>query len=598
MAQGTLKIHSENILPIIKKSLYSDKEIFIRELVSNASDAITKLKVLIENNEASVPNYTPEIRVKIDQESKTITITDNGIGMSETEVETYIAQIAFSGAEEFVKKYDTSSEKDKIIGHFGLGFYSAFMVSSQVEVVSQSFRPESPSSHWVSDGSNTYELNRIDTQPMGTKIVLHIDEESQEYLEESKLEAVIKKYCAFLSHPLFIGDKRINEKEPLYLKSPQDCTDEDYKDFYQQLYPFEPAPIFWIHLNIDYPFNLKGILYFPKVTERLEFGKCFTKLFCNRVYVSSDIKELLPEYMTLLRGAIDSPDLPLNVSRSYLHMDKTVRQLGSHLSKKISDKLNQLYTQDKEAYIPLYKEMEVFLKLGNLQDEKFYEKTKDLLLFENSKAEWVSISQYLEAMKEKTKSKVFYHIDTSESHFLKLFKEKEVDVLRSTSPIDSHLFQHFESKMSEVKFQRIDGGLDDLLTDNVESTPKEELLQFAKDSFKDLKVEVELKPLSSSSVPGFVMIDEDQRRFRDYMRLQKQDFSQDLFGKKTFVLNANSPMVSKIEEIQKNRPDLAKELLEQLYDLSLLSQKELHNDALQPFLNRSMKLFETLLCKE
>jgi molecular chaperone HtpG len=598
MAQGTLKIHSENILPIIKKSLYSDKEIFIRELVSNASDAITKLKVLIENNEASVTDYSPEIRVKIDQESKTITITDNGIGMSETEVETYIAQIAFSGAEEFVKKYDTANDKDKIIGHFGLGFYSAFMVSSQVEVISQSFRLDCPSSHWTSDGSNTYELNRIDTQPMGTKIVLHIDQESEDYLEEGKLEAVIKKYCTFLPHPIFVGDKQINEKAPLYLKSAQDCTDEEYKDFYSQLYPFEPAPIFWIHLNIDYPFNLKGILYFPKVTERLEFGKCFTKLFCNRVYVSSDIKELLPEYMTLLRGAIDSPDLPLNVSRSYLHMDKTVRQLGAHLSKKISDKLQQLYNSNKEDYIALYKEMEVFLKLGNLQDEKFYEKTKDLILFENSKAEWISIPSYLETMKDKTKSKVYYHIDTSENHFLKLYKEKEVDVLRSTSPIDSHLFQHFESKMPEVKFQRIDGGLDDLLTQEEPLAPKEELLQFAKESFKDHKVEVELKPLSSTSIPGFVMIDEDQRRLRDYMRLQKQDFSQDLFGKKTFVLNANSPMVSKIEEIQKNRPELAKELLEQLFDLSLLSQKELHADALQPFLNRSMKLFESLLCQE
>lgn len=598
MAQGTLKIHSENILPIIKKSLYSDKEIFIRELVSNASDAITKLKVLIEKNEASISDFAPEIRVKIDKEAKTISITDNGLGMSASEIETYIAQIAFSGAEEFVKKYDTSNEKDKIIGHFGLGFYSAFMVSKQVEVISQSFNTSNPSSHFVSDGSNTYDLNQIDTQPIGTKIVLHIDSESEEFLEEEKLESVIKKYCSFLPHPLFVGENRINEKDPLYLKSPQDCTDEEYKEFYQKLYPFEPAPIFWIHLNIDYPFNLKGILYFPKVTERLEFGKCFTKLFCNRVYVSSDIKELLPEYMTLLRGAIDSPDLPLNVSRSYLHMDKTVRQLGLHLSKKIADKLQQLYTSNKEDYVTLYKQMEVFLKLGNLQDEKFYERTRDLILFENSKAEWISIQQYLDAMKEKTKSKVYYHIDTSENHFLQLFKDQQVDVLRSTSPIDSHLFQHLESKMPEVKFQRIDGGMDDLLTSQEEHQPKEELLQFAKDSFKDHQVEVELKPLSSQTVPAFVLIDEDQRRFRDYMRLQKQDFSQDLFGKKKFVLNSNSPMVSKIEEIQKNKPELAKELLAQLYDLSLLSQKELGQDAIQPFLNRSMKLFEALLCEK
>ena len=598
MAQGTLKIHSENILPIIKKSLYSDKEIFIRELVSNASDAITKLHILMEKGEATIDDYSPKISVQIDKEAKTITITDTGLGMSASEIENYIAQIAFSGAEEFVKKYDTNNEKDKIIGHFGLGFYSAFMVSRQVEVVSQSYNSENPSSHWVSDGSNTYDLDQIDTQPMGTKIVLHIDEESEEFLEEDKLESVIKKYCSFLPHPIYVGENHINEKAPLYLKSPQDCTDEEYKDFYAQLYPFQPAPIFWVHLNIDYPFNLKGILYFPKVTEKLDFSKCQTKLFCNRVFVSDEIKELLPEYMTLLKGAIDSPDLPLNVSRSYLHMDKTVRQLGTHLSKKISDKLQHLYTSNKKEYIALYKEMEVFLKLGNLHDDKFYERTKDLLLFENSHGEWVNIDQYLEKMKEKTKSKVYYHIDTSETHFLKLFKDHEVDVIRSTSPIDNHIFQHFESKLEGVKFQRIDGGMDDLFTQKEEFAPSAELLEFAKDAFKDHKIEVELKSLTSTSVPSFVLIDEDQRRFRDYMRLQKQDFSQEMFGKKTFILNANSPMVSKIEEIQKDRPELAKDLLEQLYDLSLLSQKELHTDALQPFLNRSMKLFESLLLQQ
>jgi molecular chaperone HtpG len=598
MAQGTLKIHSENILPIIKKSLYSDKEIFIRELISNASDAITKLKILIEKNEAVVADFAPKIEVFIDKDAKTISIKDNGIGMSHEQIETYIAQIAFSGAEEFVKKYDTNNEKDKIIGHFGLGFYSAFMVSKQVEVISQSYNENEPSSQWVSDGSNSYEINKIDTQPRGTTIVLHIDAESEEYLEEDKLKAVIQKYCAFLPHPIFVQQEQINEKDPLYLKSVQDCTDEEYKEFYSKLYPFEPAPLFWIHLNIDYPFNLKGILYFPKVTERLDFSKCYTKLFCNRVFVSSDVKELFPEYMTLLRGAIDSPDLPLNVSRSYLHLDKTVRQLGTHLSKKISDKLQQLFNSNKEEYIKIYKEMEVFLKLGNLQDEKFYERTKDLVLFENSKGDYISITEYLEAMKEKTKSKVFYHIDSSETHFLQLYKDQQVDVLRSTSPLDSHLFQHIESKLPEIKFQRIDGGISDVLTNSDEHSLKEELLTFAKDSLKERSIEVELKSLNSKTLPGFVLVDEDQRRFRDYMRLQKQDFGHDMFGKKTFVLNTNSPIVSKIEEIQQNQPELAKELLEQLYDLSLLSQKELHQDALQPFLNRSMKLFETLLLKD
>ncbi len=382
MRQNQLSIHSENILPIIKKWLYTDKDIFLRELISNASDALSKLRILI-GDEGEF-----KISVDIDKPSKTISISDTGIGMTEEEVEKYIAQIAFSGAEEFAKKYTSQVEKDPIIGHFGLGFYSSYMVASNVEIDTLSYQPHSEPVHWSCDGGSSYSIGAGTRNSRGTKITLHLDGESLEYLEEVKLKELLKRHCNFMPFPIELNGKGIGNQEPLWLKSPNECTDKEYLAFYQELFPLDPEPIFWIHLNVDYPFRLQGILYFPKIHRRFDANESTIKLFCNRVFVSDHCKDILPDYLTMLRGAIDSPDIPLNVSRSTLQIDKNVRQLSSHISKKVSDRLNQLYKTDRDKYIASWPDIEMIVKLGLLQDEKFFERVKEILIWKNSKGEW------------------------------------------------------------------------------------------------------------------------------------------------------------------------------------------------------------------
>ena len=351
---GKLKIHSENILPIIKKWLYSDKDIFVRELVSNSCDAISKLRKL--TNDA---NETWRIDIKIDKENRTLTFSDNGLGMNHDEVETYISQIAFSGAEEFIQKYQSDKEEDQIIGHFGLGFYSAYMVAQNVEIQTLSHKDGADPMHWSCDGSVDYTLEKGSRETRGTDVVLHLSKEEDEYLDDTRLRQILHHYCSFLPYPIFLNDKQINEKPPLWMKPASECTEQEYLDFYRHLFPMEPDPLFWVHLNVDFPFNLKGILYFPKLAQDGELKKETIQLFCNRVFVSDNCRDLLPEYLTILRGAIDSPDIPLNVSRSYLQMDRTVRQLGSHISKKITDRLAALYRSEKEKFLTYWEDIEL-----------------------------------------------------------------------------------------------------------------------------------------------------------------------------------------------------------------------------------------------
>lgn len=595
MPKGTLTIHSENILPIIKKSLYSDKEIFIRELVSNASDALTKLQMI--SQQEGIELGTLRIDVSIDPLAKTLSISDSGIGMTSSEVETYLAQIAFSGAEEFSKKYTSSNSADQIIGHFGLGFYSAFMVSKEVDVYTQSYRLDEPSCHFSSDGSTTYQLDLIDKRERGTLVKLHVDEESLEFLDKTKLKEVLKKYCQFLPHSIFLEGELINGSTPLFLKTSSDCTKEEYLTFYRELYPFEPEPIFWIHVQIDYPIPVRGILYFPKMSSSIDFKKSTVKLFSQRVYVSDDIKEILPSYLMMLRGAIESADIPLNVSRSYLHMDKTIRQLGNHLSKKVSDRLVALLETDRDHYLSIYKEIELFLKIASIQEEKFYERAKSLLLFQTLKGEWLSLQNYLELYGEKSKKKVYYTIDPVESSFSNLYEQQGIGVIQSLSQIDHHFFSMVESKEEGVRFQRIDGGIDDLILDRDKHSAKDELLAFAKEQFKEMQVDIEVQPLQSKDLPAFVLIKEESRRYRDLLRLQETAPHTSLFDQKTLVLNSSSPLVLKIEEIAKEDPDLAKELLIEMYDLALLSQREFSHDQLSLFLKRSTHLLEKLLLR-
>lgn len=609
MSKGTLEIHSENILPIIKKWLYSDRDIFLRELVSNACDATLKIKSLMDQGVAPAADQNFRIDINVDKEKKTITISDNGIGMDADEVKRYIAQIAFSSAEEFMEKYKSDNEGDQIIGHFGLGFYSAYMVADKVEVDTLSYKEGSKPALWVCDGSRDYELTDGTRQKRGTTITLHVGKENEEYLDQSTLDKILTQYCTFLPYPIYLGDKHINPKEPLWIKAPSDCTKEEYLDFYRHMYPYEEDPLFWIHLNVDYPFHLKGILYFPKLSRQFEVNKHTVKLYCNRVFVSDNCKDVIPEYLTMLRGAIDSPDIPLNVSRSYLQMDKTVRQLSSHISKKVSDSLHILHRNEKERYISVWEDISPVIKLGILEDEKFYERVKDAVIWKTVQGEWTTITEYLERNADKTNNKVLYTTETH--HFgeiVNIYRERNIEMIIAANPIDLYVMQFLEKKMQGTEFKRVDADISDHLIDKereksvLDETGRTEAAKIAELVHQCLgndNVEVVAKSLTTDALPGFIMIDEQQRRMRDYMlRMAKNDADAtqmgDMIGKKTFVLNTNNALVNSLEKLNAIAPDLTKDLVHEMYDLALLSQRELSPQALSHFIQRSTRVLEQL----
>ena len=597
MRKNNLTIHSENILPIIKKWLYSDKDIFLRELVSNATDALSKAKILRDQGEIQADDADWKISIDIDKKNKTISISDTGIGMTEEEVEKYIAQIAFSGAEEFVAKYKSETDKDPIIGHFGLGFYSSYMVSSKVELQTVSYKTND-STFWCCDGSSSYDIGPGTRQTRGTSVILHIDESSLEYLEESKLRSLLHRYCSFMPFPIELNGKSIGNRSPLWLKSPSECTDNDYLEFHRHLFPLDPDPIFWVHLNVDYPFNLKGILYFPKIHQRFEAQKGAIQLFCNRVFVSDNCKEIFPEYLTVLRGALDSSDIPLNVSRSYLQIDPNVRQLSTHISKKIGDKLSTLYRNDRAKYIDCWPDVEMFIKLGSLQDDKFYERTKDLLIWKNSLGEWTTISEYLERSSEK---KVYYAQADRATALQQLYRDKKIELLLTSSPIDTPVIQTLEDKLS-IPFKRIDGALDDTLLDPsrektlLDSEGKTEsgkIANFIRSSLEIQNLEVEAKSLASDQLTGIVILDEQQRRYRDYLALT-QTKSDAPVGKKTFIVNTNHKLVQIISKLQGKKPEIAQEMARGVYDLACLAQRELEPADLENVVARQTQVLEKL----
>lgn len=604
MSKGTLKIHSENILPIIKKWLYSDKDIFLRELVSNASDALSKLKILRDQSEVDFKDEELRIDIKIDTAAKTITVTDTGIGMTAEEVEKYIAQLAFSGAEEFMTKYKSNNEKDQIIGHFGLGFYSSFMVGSVVEINTLSYKQDAKSAFWSCDGSSDYILQEGTREARGTEIVLHVEENSEEFLEELRLKEILRKYCSFLPFPIYLNDTHINDQDPLWMKAPSECTDNDYLKLYRHLYPMEADPIFWIHIHVDYPFHLKGILFFPKITKRFDYNHSNVHLYCNRVYVSDNCKDVLPDYLMVLRGVIDSPDIPLNVSRSTLQMDRTVKQLGSHISKKVTDKLSALYSNDFSKYCSFWRDIETIVKLGVLQDDKFYERAKDLLIWKNTKDEWTTLKDYLERVQDRHKDKVFYSLDEKHtSHFLDMYKEKDIEVLFAHSYLDTPVMSFIESKEAPVKFQRIDGGIDaslldvskeNTLLDAEGKTHGTRLEDFFKAQLDKNDLTIEAKSLASSHLPAFIVFDEQSRRMRDYLSMTQPDSEIMFPQKKTLILNTNSKLIHAIYKLKEKDEVLAKDLSRQVYDLSLLSQKELDPSHFADFIKRSSFVLEKL----
>jgi molecular chaperone HtpG len=613
--KGNISIHTENIFPIIKKWLYSDKDIFIRELISNGCDAINKYKKLvslgeIENNK----DQEYKITVTIDKENSALIFEDNGIGMTEEEVQKYINQVAFSGAEDFVNKYkDKMSEESDIIGHFGLGFYSAFMVAKKVQIDTLSYKENNDAVRWISEGQTEYEIGLSDTRKTrGTTITLFLDDDSKEFLEEYTVRSTIDKYCSFLPVDIYleVSDKEekeedikpINDTQPLWLKSPKDCTDEEYKEFYKKVFKTFDEPLFWIHLNVDYPFNLKGILYFPKLKNEFELIEGKVKLYNNQVFVADNIKEVIPEFLLLLKGVIDCPDLPLNVSRSFLQNDKDVSKISKHIVKKVADKLKSLYKNEKENYEKFWDDIQVFIKFGCLKDEGFYDKIKDIILFKTINSEYVTLNEYLEKCKEKHENKVFYVSDEEQqSQYIKLFKDYDLDAVILDSSIDNHFVSFIEFKNQGVTFNRIDADLSDVLKDKKDDENKEEKTAI-ENLFKDLvgdKVKAySVESLKSEDTTAIILVSEQSRRMAEMKsQFAGMDFGMSFEEEKTLVINDNSPIVKKLVQLKddESKKEELSLICNQIVDIALLSNKELDPKELDEFIKRNNKLMNMVI---
>lgn len=602
--KGNISIHTENIFPIIKKFLYSDHEIFLRELVSNAVDASQKIKRL-----ASIGEYAGElgdlkVKVSFDKEAKTITISDNGLGMTAEDIKKYINQIAFSGATEFVEKYKDKGDEKAIIGHFGLGFYSAFMVASSVDIISQSYQENTQAVKWTCDGSTEFEITEATRDTRGTDIVLHIAEDSLEFLEEFRIKQVLDKYCKFLPIEIEFGVgeeiKIINNPNPIWTKSPNDLTDEDYLKFYEELYPFTEKPLFWIHLNVDYPFNLTGILYFPKVKNELQLQREKIQLYSRQVFITDEVKDIVPEFLMLLHGVIDSPDIPLNVSRSFLQADSNVKKINSYITKKVADKLGDLFKADRAAFEAKFDNIGMFVKYGMISDDKFYDRAKDYCLVQNVDGKYFTLNEYAEFAQENQKDKnddvVYLYTNDAQSQdgFIQSAKKRGYDVLKLDSVLDSHFINMLESKLVKTNLKRVDSdtveklidkgiAVDTILSDSEKETVKKVFDEVINDTTKV----VALEPMPADEMPAVITQNEFMRRMSDMSRAGGGGMS--MFGNmpNNYIVsvNANHPIISKI--LKSTDAEEQKKLAKQIYDLALLSQNMLTGADLTAFIQRT-----------
>lgn len=617
--KGSISIHTENIFPIIKKWLYSDKDIFIRELISNGCDAVNKYKKLISLGEAkgnADENY--KIKVSIDKENSALIFEDNGIGMTAEEVEKYINQVAFSGAEDFFNTYkDKMNEENDIIGHFGLGFYSSFMVSKKVQIDTLSYKENATPVRWVTEDGLEFELTQSDNrETRGTTITLFLADDSKEFLEEYTVRNIIDKYCSFLPVDIYLETIKteetkedevvdttpINDTNPLWLKAPKDCTDEEYKEFYRKVFKTFDEPLFWIHLNVDYPFNLKGILYFPKLKNEFELIEGKVKLYNNQVFVADNIKEVIPEFLLLLKGVIDCPDLPLNVSRSFLQNDRDVSKISKHIVKKVADKLKSLYKNERENYEKFWDDIQVFIKFGCLKDESFYDKVKDSILFKTINSQYITLNDYLENCKEKHENKVFYvSNEEQQSQYIKLFKDYGLDAVILDSTIDNHFISMIEFKNQGVHFNRIDADLSDILKENDNEDNKEiktDIENLFKDVIGDRINNYSVESLKSEDTPAIILISEQSRRMSE-MRSQfaGMDFGMSFEEEKTLVINNNSSIVKKLVSLKddESKKEQVSLICNQIVDIALLSNKELDSKQLDEFIKRNNQLMSMVI---
>lgn len=599
--KGTISIHSENIFPIIKKFLYSDNEIFLRELVSNAVDATQKLKHLTSIGESTAELGELKISIEMDEKAKTITIKDRGIGMTGDEIKKYINQIAFSGATEFVEKYKDKENTDTqaIIGHFGLGFYSAYMVADRVDIITKSHKDE-PATKWTCDGSTEFEISAHDRTERGTDIVLHISEEGEEFLNKPRLQGILDKYCKFLPIEIEFDEKVVNTTQPIWTKAPADLKDEDYINFYKELYPMSEDPLFWIHLNVDYPFNLTGVLYFPKIKTDFEIQKNKIHLYSRQVFITDEVKDIVPEFLMLLHGVIDSPDIPLNVSRSFLQADSNVRKINSHITKKVADKLNELFKNDRKAYEEKWEDLSVFVKYGMLSDEKFYDKANKICLVKNVAGEFATFEEYFSKIeanqKDKDDKKVVLYTSDQEGQntFINSAKNKGYDVLLLDHVIDSHLIGQLEQKFENTTFKRIDSESIEKIIDKgeeVSSVLSEKESERVKETFEkvvnDTNKSVVIEPMDSNELPVSIVLPEFMRRMKDMQMAGGNNMMMGAFPDSyQVIVNANHPLIQKILSAKTKKESLA----QQAFDLALLSQGMLKGDAMSHFINRSVDL--------
>ncbi|MBC7903752.1 MAG: molecular chaperone HtpG [Gemmatimonadaceae bacterium] len=603
MQKGSIRVQTENIFPIIKKFLYSEHDIFLRELVSNAVDATQKIKTLSSIGEAKGEMGELRIDVVLDKEAKTITISDKGVGMTAEEVDKYLNQVAFSGAEEFLNKYKGQNENN-IIGHFGLGFYSSFMVSSKVVVVSKSFREGAPAVRWECDGSPEFSLEETEKAERGTDIILHINEESTEFLDESRLRTILEKFCKFLPVAIFYEGQQINNTTPAWTKKPSELTDQDYLDFYKSLYPFNDAPLFWIHLNVDYPFNLTGILYFPKIKQSYEIQKDKIQLYSNQVFVTDEVKDIVPEFLLLLHGVIDSPDIPLNVSRSYLQGDPNVRKINSHITKKVADKLEEIFNKDRKSFEEKWDSIGLFVKYGMMMDDKFLEKANRFHVFEDVDAgKFYTMDEYRTATESTQKNKdgklviLYTSNPIQQDSYVQAAKANGYAVVKLETLIDASFINQMESKWSDIHFVRVDADIAENLIDKKEAassvlTAEEEtkIKELFEYKGNDLDVKIEVKGLSPESAPVVATRPEFMRRMKDMASVSGPmgQFYANMPDEVILTVNGNHKIYQSI--LSEENTGRQEKQVKNLTDLALLSQGLLKGNALTSFINRSVEL--------
>ncbi len=625
MEKGNLSINSENILPVIKKWLYSDSDIFLRELVSNGCDAVNKLKKLVDMGEAKVEDDVKyKITVRLDKENKTIEVIDNGIGMTADEIKEYITQIAFSGANDFITKYQEQMGEGgaDIIGHFGLGFYSAFMVADTVEIDSLSYKEGEKAAHWKCDGGIEYEMDESDRTERGTTVILHINEDSKDFLDKWKLKEIIEKYCYFMPIEIYFEDveeikeaekkateepveegedkkepeepKPINDTNPLWLKKPSECTDEEYKEFYHKVFLDFNEPLFWIHLNMDYPFRLKGILYFPKLKHELESIEGQVKLYNNQVFIADNLKEVIPEFLLLLKGTIDCPDLPLNVSRSFLQNDGYVTKMSKYITKKVADKLNSLFKKNRDEYAKFWDDISPFIKYGCMREHDFFDKVKESLLFKTTEGEYVTLQEYKDKAKDKHENKVFYVSDPQQqAQYIKMFKDEGMEAVILDTKLDVPFVSFMEAYGEGVRFERIDSAVTEMLKGEGETdeTQKTDLEALFKENLGKENLSIKVENLKSEDVSAMIELSEQSRRMQEMSAMYGMG-GMNMPADETLVLNANNNVVKLLLELKDkdDRKDDVQTVCKQIYDLAVMSHRALTNEEMTEFIARSNKI--------